>query len=240
MNNIVPLSRALARVARAAFVAVLVSPAAAAAQLAPADSAGSPPADPPAVGIYDSYEFWLGIAGGSPNLGILGITPGQRLAITAFRVRRPLRETARTAWFHTVDFVPLALTSKPIVYPDRAERGCPNDLCPGRGGLLEQGVAYGLGAAPLGMELMLAPARHVELSFGVAGGGLWFDKPVPITIASRFNFTASASAALTLVGEEGRGATVGYRFHHLSNAGLARANPGLASHLVYAGVRWTK
>jgi hypothetical protein len=34
----------------------------------------------------------------------------------------------------------------------------------------------------------------------------------------------------------GRGLELGYRYHHTSNAGTGRANPGLNAHVLYMGV----
>lgn len=186
-----------------------------------------------------SYELWLGAAGGSPDLGILGITPGQQFGLVSFRVRSLMHDGPRAAFYHTVDWIPLAVTSKPVVYPHDGS-ACQDALCPEPGVLFGEGAAYGFGLTPLGGEVVFTPSSGTELSFGAAGGALLFDRPVPITSAMRFNFTASVSAALSLVSPRGSGWTLGYRFHHLSNAGLVDNNPGLASHVVFVGARWQR
>lgn len=66
---------------------------------------------------------------------------------------------------------------------------------------------------------------------------LWSDRRVPTTGASRLNFVATAEAGVRIEMSSRTALTLGYRFHHLSNAGLARDNYALASHLFTIGVR---
>jgi hypothetical protein len=186
-----------------------------------------------------SYEFWVGLSGGSSDMGTpLGITPGQRLAITAFRLRRPLGSGGDIAAHYTVDLVPLAMMSRPLTFPNGPHPGCNRELCPESGPLLGDGAAYGFGIIPLGAEISFVPHRRAELTVGASAGGLLFDRKVPLTSGARFNFTASIGAAFAILSDAGRGVSIGYRLHHLSNAGMAVNNPGLASHLFFAGVRW--
>jgi hypothetical protein len=60
---------------------------------------------------------------------------------------------------------------------------------------------------------------------------------VPTTAASRVNFVATAEAGVRVVVSRSYELTAVYRFHHLSNAGMAE-NSALASQLFSLGVRW--
>jgi hypothetical protein len=44
-------------------------------------------------------------------------------------------------------------------------------------------------------------------------------------------------AGVDVVLRNGRAATIGYRFHHISNAGSGPSNPGLDANIVYVGFR---
>lgn len=171
-------------------------------------------------------------------MGALGATPGRRFAAVGFRVGKLLSQGKHAALRYTIDYIPLAVTSRPVVFPNHeAAPACVEKLCAEPAPLFGDGTAYGFGASPLGAELIVGPSSPARLLLGVSTGALFFDRPVPITSGTRFNFTASVNVGVAFVGEKGRGVTVGYRLHHLSNGGLA-TNPGLASHMVVAGFRW--
>lgn len=195
------------------------------------------------AGERRGIELWAGLARRSPTMGVLGDTPGMDLALTAVRWSRRLRTGRRLAVDQVVEVVPLALLSPPLVTaaPMGGERVCtPGAACPFQGGGrgFPPGRAVGAGLAPLGIAAVLRPTRRVQPVLSVTGGALWFDRRVPTTAASRFNFTAAAEAGVRLIDVRGRGAVVTYRFHHLSNAGTAPANPAVASHVLSVGVRW--
>jgi hypothetical protein len=61
---------------------------------------------------------------------------------------------------------------------------------------------------------------------------------VPTTGAARVNFVATAEAGVRAALTRSYEVTATYRFHHLSNAGLAQENLAVASQLVSFGVRW--
>lgn len=62
-----------------------------------------------------------------------------------------------------------------------------------------------------------------------------FDVPTPAANASRLNLTAEAALAMRME-VPGAHLVLGYRVHHLSNAGWWGAvNPGIDSHMAYLG-----
>lgn len=192
-------------------------------------------------------EFWGGLAQGSPQWGILGETPGMNLAIFAFRIARPIGGPAvvgasRSTTFH-VDLIPFALISPPYVSLEgRPGVDCARDtLCVAqqdRGpGLFPNGSATGIGFSPIGFTTHFRQNRTLSPSFGVTGGALLFHRAAPTTRAAHFNFTAAIEAGVRVGPPDRTGVLLIYRFHHISNAGMAPENPGVASHLFTIGLR---
>jgi hypothetical protein len=191
-------------------------------------------------------EIWGGLAQGSPQLGILGETPGMNVAMVGLRIARPLSRVehiadSRRTLIH-LDIIPFALMSPPYVSlaPDEADDCSPGSLClqPGTSapGLFPNGSAIGIGMAPLGITTQFRRDRRLSPSFGLTGGALVFDRPVPTTRGTQFNFTAAIEVGLRVGLPERSGFILTYRFHHISNAGTARENPGVASHLFTFGL----
>jgi len=49
------------------------------------------------------------------------------------------------------------------------------------------------------------------------------------------NFTFSWGGGVQIFTSESRSVTIGYRFHHISNANASAINPGIDSNFIYAG-----
>lgn len=195
---------------------------------------------------WGSVEAWGGLAWDSPSWGILGNVPEMNFALVGLRFSRLLGggdgSTPSRMTEFSFDLVPVALTSPPYVSLRGAATPCPpRSLCALRpnvrsGGPFPEGSAYGFGVNPAGLTTRFRADRHVSPSLGLNVGGLWFDRHVPTSKSSRFNFTASLEAGLRVGPPDAAGVTITYRFHHLSNAGTAGENPGLASHLLSVGI----
>ena len=197
-----------------------------------------------------TVELWGGLASNSPRWGLLGAAPQMNLALTSVRFAQVVGEPSflgnGTRLEYTFDLIPVAKLSTPF----RSARGtgapCPrSDLCvfpqaDQSGRLFPDGSALGFGFNPAGLTARFRPDRRVSPTVGFAVGALYFDRPVPTTRATRFNFTASGEAGLRIGPPDGMGVTVTYRFHHLSNAGTSEENPGVASHLVTLGFRFRR
>lgn len=190
-------------------------------------------------------EIWGGIAQGSPQLGILGETPNMNFAVVALRIARPvprLSTATRSTMVH-LDIIPFALLSPPYTSLSGAnDPDCrPGALClePGTNapGLFPNGSAVGVGITPLGITMHFRQHRALSPSLGLTGGALLFDRAAPTTAGARFNYTAALEAGLRIGRPERTGVVLTYRFHHISNAGMARENPGVASHLLTFGLR---
>lgn len=194
-----------------------------------------------------AFELYGGLGNQSPQLGILGEAPGMSFGIVALRrtaaLGAPPAPGQLPRWEWTVDLVPLARTSPPLVSLRGTGRPCPTArLCveppdPRPSGVhFPSGSAYGVGITPVGVTRRFRRGSMASPFVGVNGGALYFDRHAPTTKSSRFNFTASAELGLRIGEVDEPGLTIAYRFHHISNAGTAGENPGLASHLITLGV----
>lgn len=93
--------------------------------------------------------------------------------------------------------------------------------------LKDKGWTLATGLAPFGLRL---DARGVYAQTAV--GGLWAADNIPTAQARKFNVTLEAGGGVEL-----HRLQLGYKWHHLSNAGSRASNPGIDAHLFYAGWR---
>lgn len=95
---------------------------------------------------------------------------------------------------------------------------------------------YGFGLAPFGAEASIRTSHKTSALFNITAGGLIFTQVVPYGAATKANFTVSPGVALQWEPQNRTRLALGYTFHHLSNASLGRANPGLNSQILYVRV----
>jgi hypothetical protein len=130
--------------------------------------------------------------------------------------------------------VPLALVRN---NPTAAARLDPH----GRGWVLSSRTprdsTVGLGIKPLGIRGW-AGSDRVGLEGEVSSGFFHFGTPLLAANGTQFNFVIEVGIGLR-VDLPGRGGTViGYKWHHLSNAGFGEVNPGLDSGVLYVAFRF--
>lgn len=133
-----------------------------------------------------------------------------------------------------IDVIPAALsTAMPeYIWNSRCQ---PGTLCPGATPILHDAYAFGL--APLGWAVTVG-REPVRLTIEASGGALWFSRRIPDPEATRFNFTASAGPMFEWRFGSGSGETLrlGYLWHHTSNGGTGRVNPGMNSGIASLGL----
>ena len=133
-----------------------------------------------------------------------------------------------------IDVVPAAVSTDMPEYIWNSH--ChPDTLCPGATPIPH--TAYGFGITPIGWAVKIGtgPAR---LTLEASGGGLWFSRRIPDPIATRFNFTASAGPTLEVRVTPSQSFRAGYLWHHTSNGGTGKINPGLNSGILAVGLLW--
>jgi hypothetical protein len=133
-----------------------------------------------------------------------------------------------------IDLIPAALSTDMPEY--RWTTRCrPETLCPGATPIPHDVYAFGL--APLGWAMAIGTGA-ARLTIEASGGGLWFSRRIPDPVATRFNFTASAGPAIELRLTPSQSLRAGYLWHHTSNGGTGKVNPGLNSGILALGVLW--
>ena len=99
--------------------------------------------------------------------------------------------------------------------------------------------------SPVGLKLNLLPRRRLQPVLTILGGELYTTQPIPISNAGSFNYTLEIGAGFELYRSRepstslfgNRSLRAEFRYHHISNAGTATANPGIDNglfHLTYA------
>jgi Lipid A 3-O-deacylase (PagL) len=220
------------RVSHAGFVALLLALCAgggARAQEAsgllsePAESAAAQRAGG-AFGLEKSVNelgFWGGGSFSAPTL--IGKTEGTRTGLLAFRYARVLARGDSLALKYTLDAVPLASLSFPVV---EAEPG---------GFRRVRRTITGAGLSPVGFQLNFRRRERVQPFAQGSGGFLYLGERVPDERGAQFNFTADFGGGVQWKTGARRAWTVGYRYHHVSNGYRADVNPGFDSNLFYVG-----
>lgn len=162
----------------------------------------------------------LGIWGGA-SIGatdLIGRRTGFDFDEAGLRYGRNLWRGEHASFDWTIDAIPLALISL-----DRSSDGSGT-----------RHTVYGGGLAPLGLRLAYDDAQWIRPYFAASGGFLYFDERVPAD-ATKFNFTYEFGIGVQLLLTHMDAFTLGYRYHHMSNGGLADRNPGFDSNILYGG-----
>ncbi|MFN5598529.1 MAG: acyloxyacyl hydrolase [Gemmatimonas sp.] len=97
---------------------------------------------------------------------------------------------------------------------------------------------FGVGLAPFGAEASMPVAGRTTLLLNVTAGAAWFNQVVPYGKATQANFTVAPGVGVERSVGSGAALAVGYALHHLSNASMGGANPGMNSHLLF--MRWVR
>jgi hypothetical protein len=102
----------------------------------------------------------------------------------------------------------------------------------------QSNTVYGIGLTPFLLRYHFTRLGKVVPLIEVGAGMLGTRDQVPEG-TSRFNFTPQAGLGIQVVPPASHyGFTAGIRYHHTSNAGLARHNPGINAVMLHAGISW--
>lgn len=198
----------------------------------PAPAQGHP-APRPSLGAWAGASFY------SPGGTFLGGETNRDLFLAAVRAEWMLASGRHLALAATMDAIPLAVVTRNPYYSDHvigvaiSRRGERVDILEQRG----RGPVYGVGASPLGLDLIGPRIRAVRPYLAAAAGFLWFSRNTPEPEARRLNATFELGGGLRLDRGEHHALLLGWKFHHISNAWTAPYNPGLDGNVVYLGVQ---
>ena len=176
----------------------------------------------------NEFGFWGGFSPAATTV-FGGLTDAEasdrKFFLAAFRYGRTLFANDSIALQYTLDAIPLAVATGNI------------DQVTTVGGVttFRRETAYGGGLTPLGLQLDFANGSKVHPFIHVNGGGLIFNKSVPLPDAGKFAFVGEAGTGVRVFTSERRAVTLGFKFHHISNGDRSGSNRGLNQFVFYAG-----
>lgn len=195
--------------------------------------------------IPRSLGVWHAGARNAPLRTRYGMIRERSLYITGIRWTRAIKTTRHGTWSYTHDILPSVVATKTPFYRDTSFRRTVNVV--DKNGVrhqVEQRIdsliptpktVYGVGWVPLGVRFTTSRPRWAQASFGISGGGLYFNKPMPDPMETRFNFTLDAVAIATIPITKKHRLNIGYQFNHISNANSGRSNPGVNTQMWHFG-----
>jgi hypothetical protein len=201
------------------------------AQLHAQDPKRSGAADPARRAAWQIGAF-VGSARNSPNDGALGTIPHRDHFMVGIQAGTPVLRLGVIRVSYLAQLLPLFIVSDraaPAFNPYLDANGIPR--------LAQR--SYAVGVSPFGLEIASPANLRVSVFAATAGGGLVFTHPFPDVTGRRTNFTLEAGGGVRVRIGAAQWAQLGYKYHHISNAGTAFANPGLDGNVLYAGYQWS-
>lgn len=180
---------------------------------------------------------WAGASFYAPGGTRLGGISDRDLYLAGARAEWVLESNRSFALAATMDAIPLAVVTRNPTYTDSVIGYAMGRK--GRVSILQQtgrAPVYGLGASPLGLEVLGPSLRAVRPYFSAAAGFLWFTRNTPAPETRRLNGTFELGLGFRVAQGEHHAWLLGYKFHHLSNAWTAPYNPGLDGNVFYLGL----
>lgn len=165
--------------------------------------------------IQNSVTIWGGYSFNSVPL--LGKTKNSETQIFAIGYQRSIRSypNKRTLWY-TADLVPYLH----FYYPKRDE----NNRMVNR---------TGFGLSPVGFTLSQQTDSFLHPYIQTTGGFIYMESNFPTDQSRRFNFTFDVTLGANIPISHFAGISLGYKFHHISNAETGEENPGLDSNFLF-------
>lgn len=184
------------------------------------------------------WSFWTGISFDSPAGSHLGSIPDREFFIFGLQYKRILKTFGQQAIAYTFDAVPIAAVTKtPKVKWMNLPASTDSPFPDSRSLVVtDRDPAFGIGLVPVGIQLYVFQNAKLNLFAAASMGFLVFTRDVPTPNSRKFNFTFDYGGGVEIPIQTSWNLTLGYKFHHLSNAYTGRFNPGLDANLFYIGL----
>lgn len=104
-------------------------------------------------------------------------------------------------------------------------------------------TSYGAGFQPINFRFIFRPTSRIKPFIQVGGGMIFFNKKMPVTESTFYNFTGDFGGGFyyTLDRERQQKALVfGYRYFHISNFNTSKSNPGYNANIFYLGYSFSR
>jgi len=176
--------------------------------------------------------FWAGYSPDNPTA--IGTTTDRPFTEVNLQYARVLVARDKWALKWTIELVPVAVISQP-----RQVNIVQNGFVVSVDSPGTRRAIYGGGASPIGLQVNFRRHRMLQPYINGTAGVLYFTEQVPVSGSSQFNFGVGWGAGVQIWHRENQSVSIGYKFHHISNANSANRNPGADSNLLYAGYSWS-
>tara|TARA_Y100001935_G_scaffold224416_1_gene200700 strand:- start:111195 stop:111809 length:615 start_codon:yes stop_codon:yes gene_type:complete len=98
--------------------------------------------------------------------------------------------------------------------------------------------AHGFGLSPVGLGLVKVFNEKYQFVAETTGGFIYMNKVFPTDDAKRLNYTFDIKLAFDRKLYQSLGFSLGYKFHHISNAQTGEENPGLDSNFLFISLNY--
>ena len=182
--------------------------------------------------VTDKNSLSVHLVGTVANGSLQGTSQDRRLFLIGAAFDRRLARRSFAELSFTSQVIPFALLREPYLIGTntQTQRNFPP--------ITETRKNYGAGASPAGFEVSFLPRKKVQPFLGIQGGFLYFSRVALSPHASQFNFTVDGRAGVEFPLSLGKAVSFAYMFQHMSNANIARQNPGVDSHMLALAFRF--
>lgn len=208
----------------------------------------------------NTFGVFAGYSNDSSHI-LLGLAEDRKLLNIGFSYDRRLHVGNLVNWQYDIEAIPVALESDPLAQivvqqsePDPQtytfQMGPPvtcRSVSEPFNQVTAQGLSYsgteteictgrrwtmGGAISPLGMAWNFLPRRRTQPFFAAHGGTMLSTQIIPIPGAASKNFTFDGEVGVERFLSPMRSLRIGYRVHHISNAGSANLNPGIDNGMI--------
>ena len=165
--------------------------------------------------IRDTKQEWGVFSGGGPSIS--GGVQDRGFWLAGLRWGRRLTGELGDSWAR--GHVQYAVEAIPLYFQFQSE------------------TVYGAGVTPFLLRYHFTASDRL-VPFVEAGAGMLLTTDQVPEDTSRFNFTPQAGVGMQVASSGNSGWVLGLRYHHTSNAGIARRNPGINAIMFHAGFSW--
>lgn len=157
------------------------------------------------------------VTGYSPSSVLfLGKTPNTSTSIIKLEFRKKTKRSfLKNPLYYQFGIIPFIEYD----YPKRDERG-------------RKDIVKGFGLSPIGLGIHNSISKKISYSLYFYGGFILVDKIFPTDRGRKLNYTFSLSSDIVFSATDLISFSLGYKFHHISNAQTGTENPGIDSNFI--------
>jgi opacity protein-like surface antigen len=176
------------------------------------------------------FSTWTSFSVGG-NAHIFGFAQNRSLYLTGIRYGWTLAHWNKLGGMnlrYTPEIIPAAylrdrvVKGQPVALDKFAFPAVPSDQ-----------YVFGGGVNPVGLQMNFRRGKRIQPLWDFEGGFLYFTRHVLTVDGSQFQFTVATGPGVQFYFTPQTALTVGYRYHHMSNANISGHNPGTDTNHLY-------